>query len=252
MKATNDTSEQVAGTYRALRFALAGVSFAFPLLLWVGGYVIGHVSLAGSMSAYYHASDPVNPYGGAPGAGIMRNEFVGILFGVGALLFAYQGYSRWEDYALNLAAILAFAIALFPMAWPPDSSRSSFSVHGTCAIAFFISIAYVCIWRAGDTLSLIESERRRRRYAITYRLLGIAMVAFPLAAWVLLSALPFRRYVIFFVEVAGIYVFATYWLVKSIEAIKTDLDRQAARGNLQIARHTFRDVLRPVPVQRLR
>ena len=53
------------------------------------------------MSAYYHA-----------GQGVMRNEFVGILFAVGALLFAYQGYSRFEDCALNLAGVLALGIAL--------------------------------------------------------------------------------------------------------------------------------------------
>ena len=34
--------------------------------------------------------------------GVMRNEFVGILFAVGALLIAYQGYSWLEDYALNV------------------------------------------------------------------------------------------------------------------------------------------------------
>jgi hypothetical protein len=63
------------------------------------------------MSAYYHAIDSLYPDQGIPGQGSMRNEFVGILFAVGALLFAYQGYSRLEDYALNLAGVLALETA---------------------------------------------------------------------------------------------------------------------------------------------
>ena len=80
-----------------LRLGLAVIAFAFPLLLWIGGYYLGHLHLAGSMGAYYHAIDSLHPDQGIPGQGSMRNEFVGILFAVGALLFAYQGYSRLED-----------------------------------------------------------------------------------------------------------------------------------------------------------
>lgn len=38
------------------RLGLAVMAFAFPLLLWIGGYYLGHLSLPGSMSAYYHAT----------------------------------------------------------------------------------------------------------------------------------------------------------------------------------------------------
>jgi hypothetical protein len=77
-----------------LRLGLAVMAFAFPLLLWIGGYYLGHLPLAGSMRAYYHAIDSLHLDQGSPGQGSMRNEFVGILFAVGALLFAFQGYSR--------------------------------------------------------------------------------------------------------------------------------------------------------------
>src|SRR6185436_4551827 len=121
---TKNLSNQAAATYRMLRYGLAGIAFAFPIVLWIGGYLRAELPLAGSMSAYYH-----------DGAGVMRNEFVGILFAVGALLFAYQGYSEFEDWALNFAGIFALGIAVFPMKWP-ESTDSSFSLHGAFAISF--------------------------------------------------------------------------------------------------------------------
>src|SRR5262245_28860273 len=153
---TKNLSNQVTATYKMLRLGLAVIAFAFPLVLWIGGYLRAELPLAGSMSAYYFENG---------GAGVMRNEFVGILFAVGALLFAYQGYSRFVDMALNVAGVLALGIAIFPMKWP-ESTGSSFSLHGACAISFFVCIAYVCIWRAGDTLPLIKDVAMRERYRL--------------------------------------------------------------------------------------
>ena len=68
------------------------MAFAFPLLLWIGGYLLAKLPLAGSMSAYYHASDFLHPDQVLRVQGVMRNEFVGILFAVGALLIVYRGH----------------------------------------------------------------------------------------------------------------------------------------------------------------
>jgi hypothetical protein len=234
---TKDLSNQMTATYKTLRLGLAVLAFAFPLLLWIGGLVFAHLPLAGSMSAYYHA-----------GQGVMRNEFVGILFAVGALLFAYQGYSRLEDYALNLAGVLALGIALFPMKWPTGQNDSSFSLHGVCAILFFASIAYVCIWRAGDTLPLIINDATRKLYRRTYKILGGAMVICPVSAWILISRTPTNHSAIFWVEFAGIYVFAIYWVIKGHEASKTKVDEKATRGELRVQPHGLSDVLHSLPV----
>jgi len=244
-----DLTNQITKTYKTLRIGLAVMAFAFPLLLWIGGYLLAKLPLAGSMSAYYHASDFLHPDQGPSGQGVMRNEFVGILFAVGALLIVYQGYSWLEDYALNVAGALAFGIALFPMKWPSEPNDTSFSVHGFCAILFFASIAYVCIRRAGDTLSLIKNDpAKRARYRRTYQMLGWAILICPIVAWVLISWMPLRRSTIFFTEVAGIYVFATYWVVKTIEASKTGLDKRASEGKLATQPHGLSDLLRPLPV----
>jgi hypothetical protein len=256
-----DLSNQIAATYRMLRLGLAVLAYSFPILLFGGGLLLGKLPLAGSMSAYYHYHSIESPrplnQGAAfqetadqdkPGQGLMRNIFVGTLFAVGGLLFAYQGFSRLEDFALNLAGLTAWGIALFPMSWPEGSGGSSFSLHGAFAISFFVCIAYVCIWRAGDTLPLIHDPVIRRRYLRTYRFLGWAMAILPFLAWGLISLTPLQKSVIFFVEMAGIYVFATYWVIKSHEASKTRMDEKAGRGKLRVQPHQVSDILSPLPV----
>jgi len=242
-----DLSDQVKATYKALRLGLALLALVFPPLLWFGGRVLGHLPLADSMSAYYHASNPLDPESGPAGAGVMRNEFVGILFAVSGLLIAYQGYSRFEDQALNLAGILAAGIALLPMKWPSGPNEGWFSPHGGCAVSFFLSIAYVCIFRAGDTLPLVTDPVKRRRYLEAYRWLGAAMVLLPTLAWIL-SSVTHSKSGVFLVELLGIYVFATYWAVKSHEATSTDVDAKAVRGRVKARPHELADVLRPLPV----
>jgi hypothetical protein len=246
--ANTTPDNQVEATYRTLRHGIAALAFAFPWVLGLGGCVVGHLPLADSMSAYYHASDSGHPESGPAGAGTMRNEFVGVLFAVGALLIAYKGYSRFEDRALNLAGILAAGIALIPMNWPGSSQNSPLTPHGACALSFFLCIAYVCIFRAGDTLSLIKDTETRGRYHRTYRRLGLAMVLLPTLAWIV-SSVAHWRWLVFLVEASAIYVFATYWAVKSREARLTGVDSKAARGKLRSRSHKLADVLRPLPVE---
>ncbi len=237
-----DLSKQMAATYRMLRLGLAVLAFALPLLLWLGGYFIYDVPLAGSLSAYYHASHvpPPQVYGG----GVLRNVFVGIIFAVSILLFAYQGFTRLEDWALNLAGLLAVGVALVPT---PLVGGGLWTLHGAFAILFFVSIGYVSIFRAGDTLRLIKDDATRERFRMTYKILGWAMVVLPLSAFAFFTFIG-GGYTTFFVEFAGIYVFATYWVVKSREAKKTRMDEEATRGNLKVKRHGLADALSPLPV----
>src|SRR5215207_516937 len=100
--------KHIYSTYLAQRYGMAVIAFAFPLLLYVAGKLNG-LPLQGSMSAYYWASN-----GGDPP---VRVWFVGGLFAVGSFLMLYKGYTRREDWALNLAALFAIGVALFPMTW---------------------------------------------------------------------------------------------------------------------------------------
>lgn len=243
--ATTDFNRQITSTYRALRLGLAALALSYPLALVAGAWLHAHLPLARSLSEYYHLFDLTQM---EYGKGVMRDAFVGYLFAQAALLYAYKGYTKLEDWALNLAAVMAVGIAIFPMAWPDLEGGFSMSLHGGCAALFFVGIAYVCIFRAQDTLPLIVDEKRRNRYKFIYRLQGMAMLLLPLAIMLMYSFSTHNNSAIFWIELASIYTFASYWMVKSHEASSSQLEQKAAAGELQIPAHNVRDSFRPLPI----
>jgi len=243
-------------TYQTLRVVLVVVALLFPWVLWIGGAFISsqRVSLQPSISDYYHANemtrtelaerDAAASAGQVrdrvpilSGRGVMRNWFVGVLFAISGLLAVYKGYRPAEDLALNFAAIFATLVALVPNRWV-DDPKPDFLFHGTFAILFFLCIAYVCIFCASATLSLVEDENRRKRYRRFYKLIGWAMAGSPVLAAVLTQFFGLRSSYVFFLECFGIYAFGAYWWVKTRELRETNADRQAASGRLQLAAGT--------------
>jgi hypothetical membrane protein len=247
--------QQIKNTYFALRIGAAVIAFAFPLLLWGGGKLAGF-TLRDSMSAYYWATPAqLCACGGSqgpscqakgseavvalttPGAltfqpGTMRSWFVGLLFAIGTLLYVNQGHSRKEDWALNLAGLLAVGIALFPMRW--DCYTHSFSPHGFCAISFFICIAFVSAICSRDTLALIKDANVRARYRRTYIGLAIVMVVSPIAAYGF-NFVTSQHSAVFWAELFGIYAFAAYWCVKTKEMSGPDIKKAMAANHEQAA-----------------
>lgn len=216
---TTPLEDHIRGTYRALRWGLALLGPALPVvfLLW---RLFGGVPLQHSMSAYYCLSGPT------------RDVFVGTLIAVGALLICYKGYTVWEDWALNLAGACVTGVALFHMNCPTARGLWDGSLHGGCAIAFFVLIAYVAVFRAADTLPVIGDARVERRYRLLYRVLGVAMVLSPLGAWVWARVIDPEAYV-FFAEAAGVVAFSAYWIVKTVEVGGAEgAEALAARGEL--------------------
>jgi hypothetical protein len=248
MKKVKDLSKSIARSYFFLRIGLAVMAFAFPVLLLVGG-LLAKVPIQGSMSAYYHATLNALPDHPA-GQGVMRDLFVGILFAVGISLFVYQGVTRLEDYALNLAGLFALGIALFPMQWSGPRTLTG-DLHKAFAICFFACIAYVAIFRARDTLSLISNETRRKYYGRLCVILGCLMIGLPIIAFVLALFPLLTKYQIFLIEFCRIYAFGAYWVAKTCELRETDFDRKAAQGRIRIAPHGRTDAIRPIQLQEL-
>jgi hypothetical protein len=115
-----------------------------------------------------------------------------------------------------------------------------FTLHGTFAILFFLSIAYVCLFRASDTLSLIRDARRARRLRAVYRALGALMVVSPaiaVALSVMLRSDMGPSSALFFVETFAVLTFAAYWLTKSREMNATDAELLALERKLRPAVH---------------
>lgn len=190
-----------------------------------------------------------------PGEGTMRNWFVGLLFALGIILYLYKGFTWLENWALNAAGIMGLGVALFPMAWGPSFPGNhlrflglDFSLHGACAITLFFGIAYVCIFRASDTLPLIRDNAKRESYRKRYRLLGHMMWGFPVIAWVLSSLLTQHRNLIFLVEMVGVWIFAYYWWMKSREIAETNADKKALHNQLTVPAYGTSHFNKDIPI----
>lgn len=213
----------MAGTYFALRIGMGVLAAALPVLLWLGGHFADGEPLRCSMSAYYYSS-------------AMRDTFVGALVAIGVFLYLYKGFSREENWALNLAGALAVGIAMRPTTPRCDDAGGPLTLHGTFAVLFFLSIAYVCLFRASDTLSLVRDTRRARRLRTVYRALGALMVVSPVIAVALGAFMRSEgraRPALFLVEAFAVFTFAVYWLTKSREMSATNADRLALERKLR-------------------
>lgn len=224
MKQPNELDSHIFSTYKNLRWGMAGIAAAFPLLLFGLGRLYG-IGLQDSMSAYYFAE--------AGGEAPMRIWFVGILFVLAAFLYLYKGFSDTENIALNMTALFAFGVALFPMEWGCGERCNPVTIHGACAVALFVCIAFVAIWCANDTLPLLKNPALEARYRKLYRWLGALMIVSPLLAFVLTLVLDEPSKYIFFAEAAGILAFAGYWAVKSWELWQNQAEQRALSQALE-------------------
>jgi hypothetical membrane protein len=184
-------------SYHTIRRGIGVLGFIFPLALMIGGVFVG-IGLQQSMSSYYHTP--------------MRDIYMGLLCTIAFCLYLYKGYTTLEDRVLNLAGIFAFLTAILPTGVSP--------YHEYCAIIFFICIAYVCIFLASETLTLMTDPVMAARFRSIYITLGILMIVLPLIA-------IFSQHV-FWAEFFAVWVFSAYWLVKCLEM--KDLDAAALQN----------------------
>jgi hypothetical protein len=232
--------QQIMATYLGLRMGIAVVGIALPLVLWIGGHLYAHLCLQHSISAYYHAVGQM--------CRSMRNWFVGSLFVIGIFLYLYKGFSMLENILLNVAGVLAVLIALVPMIWQPcdlvicgiapsTCKAPNWTPHGIFAVSFFLCIVLVIFFCSNDTLPLIKdaglpkADEIIARYKKIYRTIAVLMVVL-IAATYILNVIGTSPSKVFWVETAGIWSFAAYWLVKSHEISKTEAEARAICGEL--------------------
>ena len=165
----------------------------------------------------------------------MRNWFVGSLFFIGAAMFRMKGFSHVEDWLLNIAGVMAPCVALFPMAWPcPICHQLSLHLlHFPCAMAFFLCVASTCIFCADKTLKEMPPvpgrDRVIRRYRTAYRILATVMVLAPIAGWLLAYNSGQEALV---AETAAVWAFGIYWIVKTLELKRSQVERRIMNGLL--------------------
>lgn len=210
-----DIQRHIYGTYFYLRVGMGVIAAVFPIWLYAWGRVHG-IPLADSMSAYYWEALEK----GAP----VRVWFVGGLFAIGVCLYLYQGFTKGENYALNVAGLLAIGVAYFPMEWNCGLECKKTSAHGVCAIALFVCLAYVTWIRSKDTLDYLPDERARKKFSNAYNITSFVMLIAPISAAILQVVFQKTGSYIFFLEAVGIWAFAGYWFIRTFEMRKSAID----------------------------
>ena len=228
---TIDLKEHMFATYFFLRKGIGVLGIALPFVLGIGGYILADLPIQHTMSYYYHTA--------------MSDVFVGLLFFLGLALYLYKGFTDFENYALNIAGGSLVMAALIPA---PYISDGNFSWHYVFAFVFFAFMAYVCIFRASDTLNLMSNETLKNIFHRIYRLMGYAIVALILS--LLLQKILGTRLYIFYFEAIAVIVFGSYWIVKSLEIRKTGFERSALEGKL-IIEYRWSDIFNPICVKRI-
>lgn len=111
--------------YRALRLLMGLIAFSLPFVV----SFISSVSLP-SISFSYHTE--------------ARDAFVGMLFVVGAFLWAYNGHSLQEGVASKVASLAAVFVAIFPTSNNLCESDITSKIHFFAAVVLFSILAYFC------------------------------------------------------------------------------------------------------------
>ena len=220
---SEDLRKNILSTYFTLRMGIVVLSAALPVSLYFYSLHADGGLTEHSMSAFYGA------YNGA-----MRNSFVGILWAVGAFLILYQGFSPLEDWLLNLGGVFAIGTAMIPCGcWIGLAGDQHNKAHATVAVLFFVCVAAVVWFCAEDTVTLLPTKALQDKYKRTYRSIVFGLAASPLAA--LIASYLLQTYVsrTFFIEAFGVWVFAFYWLTKSMEFKITSAEKRALRGELK-------------------
>src|SRR4051794_8756861 len=158
-------------TYASLRWLIALVTLAFLATLWTYRDSGHDTQPRNSISAYYHHDN----------RGFrMKDVFVAAFCAVGVLLVAYKGFTWRETWALTLAGVALLLVVYFPMDWPPiddavpvekrPPTSEQALIHYSCALLFFFTLGYVCLFRAHDTLGYLRFQILASAYRRLYRL----------------------------------------------------------------------------------
>jgi len=225
-----ELQKHIYTTYITLRVGLFLLALAFPILLIVIGW-FNHIDIQSSMSHYYFAFAPKSSELRVfPG----RVVFVGLLFALGVALILYKGFTKLENWLLNVAGAAALVAALFPMQAPdycknceniPPIFPYLYLVHPLAGLVVFGCLAIVAVFCTEKTLKDLTASDQRKWFRRIYRgiaglmILTIALAGGMAAYFKITDRMIFSRdgWWIFFFEGIGLWMFAAYWLVRSIE-----------------------------------
>jgi hypothetical protein len=223
-------------SYRTLRKVIGIIGFLLPIVLILGKiYYFQDPGIQNSISSYYYTD--------------MRDVLVGSLCATGAFLLSYKGYDapvgsrlrrllgRSTDFrASSVAGIGAIGVALFPTQSNSATleqligNKSYAGVHVISAAVFFISLAYILIWRFTDhgppnnqPSSHVEQcidDRSRKRCNVIYVVCGCTIllsIALIGAGWLRMFV---WQHSVLVLETVAIWAFSIAWFLKGSDRLK--------------------------------
>jgi len=122
---TDTHPENKVFNYHTLRTSVGLIALSIPAVV-----IFFSSETLNSISAYYYTN--------------ARDLFVGMLFIVGAFLFAYNGHTDWQARWSKVAALAAFGVALFPTTKQGGAATFTSLVHLASAGTLFTILAYFC------------------------------------------------------------------------------------------------------------
>ena len=179
--------------------AIVGIiAFTLPIILYLGDALYlngGGWTPRDSISSYYYSI-------------IMRDVFVGFLFVVGAMLFAYEGFSKLDKWICTLGGIMAFLIGLFPTKY---TTTGHLGIHEYSAIVLFLILAFLCLYsftnHSKRSYYYFKKEWRFWTYFISGILILISMVG--------IAIFPEGPSSTFIFESIALFSFGIAWGTKS-------------------------------------
>jgi hypothetical protein len=91
-------------------------------------------------------------------------------------------------------------------------------------------MAYTAIFCHEETLRWLQDPNARSHYRRAYRIIGFFMILFPAIGFVLAVIFGAEQRHIYWIELAGIWTFAAYWITKSIELRQSQAEIKAVTG----------------------
>jgi magnesium-transporting ATPase (P-type) len=222
-KTPQEKENNLVLSYLALRRAVGFLGISLPIILIIGAILFGACKgFQNSISDYHNTN--------------MRDIFVGILCAIAFFLFAYKGYDIYDKIAATAAGVFGFMVAIFPTGldsnpctiFPNENIPSWFeTVHFTCAILFFLVLAYFSIFLFTKSSKTKEEQTpQKKKRNVIYRVCGFIIIGclIFLALYFKIPSLktalsPYSPVLIF--EVIALWAFGFSWIVKG-EAILKD------------------------------
>jgi hypothetical protein len=182
--------------YRALRLLMGLIAFTIPFVVTI----IASERLLSISASYYTGA---------------RDVFVGMLFIVGAFLFAYNGHTKAQSYTSKVASLAAIAVALFPTSCDHCTMDTSAAVHYVGAFILFSILTYFCLgpFRKGTRGKGGKKGRRSKIYLICGWIMVGCMVGLGIFKIALDDEVFAKFRITYWAEAVALCSFGVAWMV---------------------------------------